>query len=259
MELKSFPAEGIEVISLGNNENRFDGEVVSKFNRLLDSVENFEGAKVLLITGEGKFFSNGHNINYLEESIKNDGGKAKMDGAAVIFLKVFYRLLARIMTFPIPVIAAINGHAFAGGCLLAMACDYRIMNGEKGFICMNEIDMALAPKKENVETIIKPGMFPFVDKKMTIIMQSKLPKLLVRDMFLKGLRLTASEALKLGVIDEIAKKDILLEAVEFAKPIAAKSTFANRRTISTLKYEMVREEVRFLSDGDGVAIFRSVL
>ena len=46
-----------------------------------------------------------------------------------------------LMKVPFPTIAAIGGHAFAGGALLAMACDWRVMGKSKGFICFNEVDL----------------------------------------------------------------------------------------------------------------------
>lgn len=47
--------------------------------------------------------------------------------------------MKHLLEFPIPVIAAINGHAFAAGFTLAMASDYRIMKGSKAWLCMNEV------------------------------------------------------------------------------------------------------------------------
>ena len=45
----------------------------------------------------------------------------------------------RLLTFPLVTIAAINGHAFAGGMMLALACDFRIMTSGKGMLSMNEV------------------------------------------------------------------------------------------------------------------------
>jgi len=80
----------------------------------------------VVITGQGRFFSNG--LDY-EKAMKNPR----------FFEEVFDPVMYRLLTFPLVTIAAINGHAFAGGMVLALACDYRIMTSGKGMMCMNEI------------------------------------------------------------------------------------------------------------------------
>lgn len=136
----------------------------------------------------------------------------------------------------------------------------------------NEIDMALLPPSPSgaPDSVVKPGMFPGVDKKMTLVMRSKLPALLVRDMFLKGTRYDAKAALRVGIVDYVVEVSSGTEAeIEtallsktiglFDKTLAPKTTPKNRRTIAVLKHELVRETVEVLTDGDGVASFRSGL
>jgi enoyl-CoA hydratase/carnithine racemase len=81
-----------------------------------------KGPSALIITSVGKFFSNGNDLQWLKETGKPPTAMAES-------LSV---LLAKIATLPIPVVAAVNGHGFAGGCLLAMAADYRVMRSERG-------------------------------------------------------------------------------------------------------------------------------
>ena len=50
-----------------------------------------------------------------------------------------FNVINSFLCLPIPTVALINGHAFAGGCLLALAHDYRIMRSDRGYMCMNEI------------------------------------------------------------------------------------------------------------------------
>eukprot|EP01066_Platyproteum_vivax_P011664 Platyproteum_vivax@DN5294_c0_g1_i3.p1 len=50
-------------------------------------------------------------------------------------------VFARVITFPKPTVAAINGHAFGGGALLFLCCDYRVMSPNKGFFCLNEMEI----------------------------------------------------------------------------------------------------------------------
>lgn len=202
------------------------------------------------------------------KAVKSNGISSESE--AMRFLYSFYELIARIMSFPVPVIAAINGHAFAGGCLLAMAADYRIMRSDRGFICMNEIDMNVAPPKQAPsESDIVPGAFKGMDRKMMSIMKAKLPKPIVQEMFLTGIRLNGNEALKRGVVDAVYPtskpananapssssnenngkksesvddtKDFINAAAIMVEGVSKKAPKWNRKTIGILKYEMHQE------------------
>jgi enoyl-CoA hydratase/carnithine racemase len=59
------------------------------------------------------------------------------------FLDDVHRLLGRILTFPAITVAAINGHAFAGGAMLATAHDFRVMRDDRGYWCLPEVDLGL--------------------------------------------------------------------------------------------------------------------
>merc|ERR1719272_1467644 len=131
------------------------------------------------------------------------------NSAADSYSESFYKLLARLVCCPCPVIAAINGHAFAGGFLIAMCADWRVMSDEKGLLCMPEI---------NMQGEVSPGRFPEADRKMMTVFQNKLPGLLVRDIILKGLRWTASEALIRGVVDHsVAPEQVLPTAIQLGQ------------------------------------------
>ena len=209
-------------------------------NAQLDAVLKDEAPVALVVTGKNKFFSNGHDLAFLEDAAP-DSQQA--------FIRDFYALIVRLMTLPVPTVACINGHAFAGGCLLALAMDYRVMRTDAGFVCMNEIDMGLvassAPRK------IKPGVFKNADWKMTSILRARLAPAVVRDMFLKGVRLPGKDALAMGVVDAVASSDVdaLRDAVAMAAALAVKAPAHNRRTVAVLKYEMVRDIVPVLLDG----------
>jgi len=157
------------------------------------------------------------------------------------FLNNFYILAARLLTLSVITVAGINGHAFAGGWLIAACCDYRVMNKNKGFVCMNEIDMNLTPNDSNIEV----GMFPGVDLKMTSVLQSKFSQRIIRDMYLTGKRYTAPEALVAGLVDDISD-EVLNASFRLANTFASKGIERNRRTIETLKWEMVRTNVSIL-------------
>lgn len=95
---------------------------------------------------------------------------------------------------------------------------------------------------------------------MMAIMRAKTPPLVLRDMFLKGLRLDGKAALQKGLVDLAVPGDsVLKEAIALAKSMGEKAHTNNRRTIAVLKFEMVRQYVDILTDGEGQKTFDMVL
>lgn len=101
------------ILTMKTGENRFNTKFIEALFGALDEIEKVREQEdgepaALITTGEGKFFSNGLD---LEHAITTPG----------FFDDYYLKLLVRILTFPIPTVAAINGHAFAGGFMLALA------------------------------------------------------------------------------------------------------------------------------------------
>ena len=90
----------------------------------------------------------------------------------------------RFLVLPCPTVAAMNGHAFAGGAFMALSCDYRIMREDRGWFCVSEVDVGVP---------IPPAMMG--------ILQGKLPANTARDALLTGKRYTADEAIAAGIAD----------------------------------------------------------
>jgi len=138
------------------------------------------GGGALIIVGKNgqdKFFSNG--LDFVN---------ASKDPS--FFPQTFNPMLVRLLTFPIPTIAAINGHAFAAGFILALACDYRVMaDGSKrnAWLCMNEVHFG--------------AVWPL---SLAATVRAKVASAQVqRSIALEGYRFPATEALKLGLVDHI--------------------------------------------------------
>ncbi len=93
--------------------NAVDMELVSMLDQRLDEVQT--SGRPLVLTGFGRFFSAGLNLQSLPESREEMGE----------FLDAFEDLLLRLFLLPCPTVAAVNGHAVAGGAVLAAACDVR--------------------------------------------------------------------------------------------------------------------------------------
>ena len=128
-----------------NDENRFNPAFVAAINKALDSVEASTDAAALVTVGQGKFYSNGLDLDWVIEN----------QAAGMEFVKKdFLGLLRRVLLLPIPTVAALSGHTFAGGCLFAMVHDYRLMRTGRGLLCMNEIDIP-APLSPGMAAVLR--------------------------------------------------------------------------------------------------------
>src|SRR5512144_990919 len=104
-------------------ENRFNRPFVDDLNAALDTVEASSGPAALVTTGGAeKFYSNGLDLAWL-------AGDGQSEGAA--FVSDVIRFLGRLMAFTVPTVAAVNGHAFAAGAMMALAHDFRVMRADR--------------------------------------------------------------------------------------------------------------------------------
>ncbi|KAK2460907.1 hypothetical protein APHAL10511_007377 [Amanita phalloides] len=214
------PKPTLWVIELHNGQdNRLTAELVNNgLKPALDVVEkhwreNWRAAQMtkdkdggkgaVVIVGrmnQDKFFSNGLDF----ENISKD---------ANFFPHTFNPLLARLLTFPLPIIAAINGHCFAGAFLLSLTCDYRVMTDgsqRRAWLCMNEVHFGAA--------------WPF---SFAAILRAKVgDHRLQRKIALEGHRFTPEEALTDGLVDYIVNggtSAILAKVEEIADAVCANS------------------------------------
>ncbi|ODN84292.1 hypothetical protein L202_00273 [Cryptococcus amylolentus CBS 6039] len=200
------PSETVWQISLNSPpDNRLTPPLLAELAEALDIVElewrnagggvqdpkkrstyKNKGAGALILTsGCERFFSNG--LDYV--------GSLKVDN---FFQDVFDPVLWRLMTFPLVTIGALNGHAFAGGMVIALACDYRIMTSGKGWMCMSEVTFG-APLPNSFGAFL-PTLIPNPQH--------------LRDTMLAR-RWTQPELLEIGLIDEIVKpEEVLKRAIE---------------------------------------------
>ncbi|EUA07328.1 enoyl-CoA hydratase/isomerase family protein [Mycobacterium xenopi 4042] len=114
----------IAVLDLGDNENRFSPEFLDEFDAHLDEVVG-GGAQGLVTTAAGKFYTNGLDLDWLMAH----GDQTQW------YVHRVQGLLARVLTLPTPTAAALPGHAFGAGAMLALAHDFRVMRADRGFFC----------------------------------------------------------------------------------------------------------------------------
>jgi enoyl-CoA hydratase/carnithine racemase len=201
----------IIVLQADDGENRFNRTSIDRWHTALDQVEHTDGPLVLITTGTGKFYSNGLDLDWLM-------GDGAGDSA---FLPDVHRLLLRILDFPAVTIAAVNGHAFAGGAMLATAHDIVIMREDRGYWCLPEVDLGLP---------LTPVMFEVV--------QAHLPPATLRDAMLTGRRFGGPEALQAGIAHALAPVDEVLNlAFTRAKELVTKDrdvVIAHKRMLRPL-------------------------
>ncbi len=183
--------------------NALDEEMVDELAGCLLRLARDPGVRAILVTGTGKFFSFGFDIpKFLDDSRE----------AFLAWLKKFAALYRDLFACPKPVIAALNGHAVAGGCMLALACDARLMSAGKGKIALNEIAFGSSLFAGSVA-----------------MLRSCVGDRNAARIALSGTMYTPEEALALGLVDRVvAPEDLLSAAREVAREHGAKDPDAYR-------------------------------
>ncbi len=217
MSIVDLKREGdVFVLQMCAGENRFNGDFVSAVNAALDEVEASGGPAALVTTGEGKFYSNGLDLAWIGQQ-----------GDAHGFVREVEGIFARVLGLPMLTAAAINGHAFAAGAMLALAHDYRVMRNDRGYFCLPEID---------IDIPFTPGM--------NALITSRLSGATLRETTLTGARVAAGDAVRMGIVDEAAEEnEVLAKAVACVAPHTGK----NRATMQAIKGEQHKRALGLLT------------
>jgi enoyl-CoA hydratase/carnithine racemase len=211
------------VLTMNAGENRFNRGFVDALNGALDEVEQSSGPAALVTTGGSeKFYSNGLDLGWMgSDEGRNEGPR---------FVQAVMDLFARLLAYPVPVVAALNGHAFAAGAMLALAHDFRVMRADRGFFCLPEVDINIP---------FAPGM--------TALIQAKLAPTVVVETVLTGVRLGGAQALERGIVDAaVAGPEVLSQAIERATALASK----DRGTYGAIKRGLYARVLSILTGAD---------
>jgi enoyl-CoA hydratase len=182
--------------------NAIDDRFVAAMNTALDEVEASE-ARALVLTGAGRAFSGGLDLAYT-------GGLSRVELGH--FVDAFDAFFTRAFAFPLPVVAAVNGHAVAGGAVLALAADYRIMARGPFRIGLNEVAVGIP---------FPSGAFE--------ISRHALPAPAFGEALLEGRLFSPEEALEIGLVHRLVEGDASIrEAVDKARRLGAGSKAAIR-------------------------------
>ena len=221
--------ENVAVVTMNSGENRFNLAFLDEFLSVLDTIENNTDANALVVrSSHEKIFSNGIDLDWLIPFVqKNDLDTAKK------FLYTMNSLFKRLLIYPMPTIAAITGHAFAGGAILCCAFDFRFMRSDRGFFCFPEVDLGIP---------FLPGMIAIAKK--------AIPMYKLEEMKYTGKRLTAYECEEHHIVMKACHiNDLMSEALSFAKGLNK-----GRKIIRAMKEGMYKDIVHVMDEEDPLII-----
>lgn len=194
------------LIEMTNGPNRQNLVFAEKMDAVFDDVLADPDICAMVITStDEKNFCQGIDMEWLQERFQEQDFETVKK-----FLYGINNIFKRLLLMPVPVIAAINGHAFGNGAMLACACDFRFMKKKRGFFCFPEVDISIP---------FLPGMVAFVRK--------ALPEYKFNELKLTGRRADAEELAAHHIIEKACEneKELVADAMAFA------GTFRKKRGI----------------------------
>jgi methylglutaconyl-CoA hydratase len=178
----------LATITLNRPEKRnaVSAEMITELLSAFGEVEA-GAARVLLLTGAGKAFCSGMDLDGLKAFATQSLTEQREDADRLV------RLFHRIWTFPKPTIAAVNGHAIAGGCGIATLCDFTIA----------------VPEAKFGYPEVRIGFLPAV---VAVFLVRQIGEKQTRDLLLTGKTIDAGEAYRLGLVTQLAPAGELMKA-----------------------------------------------
>jgi Delta3-Delta2-enoyl-CoA isomerase len=210
----------VSILNLGDDENRFNPDWMTAVADLLDEVIAKPEPRALVTTAGGKIWSNGLDLDWLGQN----------PDRIQEFVDQVHDLFARFLAAPLPTVAAIQGHCFAAGAMLALAHDWRVMREDRGFFCLPEADINIP---------FTPGM--------SALIQAKLTPAAATTAMVGAQRFGGDAAHALRIVDVAAAEDtVVADAVQLAATHAAKLG----GTLGAIKQRMYAPVLATLADSE---------
>jgi enoyl-CoA hydratase/carnithine racemase len=212
--------ESVYVLHLGDGENRFSPSWIDEFETAIDRVMREEGPRALVTTATGKFWSTGVDLDWIA---------ANQEQVPMLTRRV-HGLLATVLQAGVPTVAAVQGHAFGAGALLAIAHDRIVVREDRGYLCWPEV---------NIRAPFTPGM--------TALLQARLPRQTAHEAMTTGRRYTGPEAVAAGIAHAaVAESDLVDHATTWARTQADKHV----DTLTEIKRGLYAPALRALLSSD---------
>ncbi|GBC63990.1 enoyl-CoA hydratase/isomerase family protein [Desulfonema ishimotonii] len=217
MAMVEYTLDGsVAVMTLNSGENRFNPEFLNAVLQVMDEIENETEALTLVVkSAHEKIFSNGIDLEWLIPVVQKNDMQAAKD-----FFYLLNRLFRRTLTYPMITVAALTGHAFAGGAIWSCAYDFRFMRSDRGYFCFPEVDLGIP---------FLPGMLGLLRK--------AIPFYKMEEMHHTAARLTADECEKHHIVTKACHMDTLMdETLAFAKGLTKR-----REVVREMKARLYRD------------------
>jgi len=214
--------ETVAIITMANGENRQNLAFAKTLNSMLDEIIADKTISALIITSnDEKNFSQGIDVMWITDHMQKNEHQPVID-----FINEMDNVFKKLLLYPVPVIAAINGHAFGNGSIMSCACDFRFMRSDRGFFCFPEVNIGIP---------FRWGMNAFVEK--------AIPLHILSQMQFTGNRYTAPELEKHNIIVKACanQEDLMASAIAFAKTLQKK-----RGILGEMKKRMYNDIIKVL-------------
>lgn len=182
---------GVCALTLNRPErhNAFDSRLIEQLTTRFGEIDQDASVRVVVLTGAGKSFSSGADLEWMRGMAKYDEATNKKDAERLADMLQKFNNLSK------PTVAAVNGVAFGGAIGLITCCDIAIANRRAAF-ALTEVRLGLAP------AVISTYVIGAIGRRQA------------RRFFLTGERINADEAQRIGLVHQVVDEDALAEAVD---------------------------------------------
>jgi methylglutaconyl-CoA hydratase len=181
-----------------DKRNAISIQMIAELQAALDEIEKTH-TRVVILTGAGKAFCAGIDLEYLQAIGHQSAAENQEDSKRIA------KMFRKIWSYSRPLIAAVNGHALAGGCGMATLCDFTLA----------------VPEAKFGYTEVKIGFLPAI---VSVFLTRQIGEKRARDLLLTGRLIEAAEAREMGLVNEIVPAERLMErAHELAETVLAAS------------------------------------